>query len=382
MRDAVIVEAVRSPIGKRNGGLSSVHAADLSAAVLTALVDRAGIDPTVIDDLIWGCVSQIGDQSSNIGRYSVLAAGWPETIPGTTVNRACGSSQQALEFAVQALISGQHDVIVAGGVEVMSRVPLGSAKAGGIPYGPKVLARYPDCSFNQGLSAELVARKWGLSRTCVDEYSVRSHERAATAQDRGAFDAQIVSIPGEDGLTVSADEGVRRGTTIDRLATLRPAFAEDGVIHAGNSSQISDGAGALLVMTSDKAAELGCTPMARYLAGAVCGSDPVLMLTGPIPATEKVLRKAGIDLTDVGAFEVNEAFAPVPLAWLAETGVDPELVNPLGGAIALGHPLGASGAVLMTRMIHHMRDNNIRYGLQTMCEGGGTANATLVELVA
>ena len=380
MRDVVIVDAVRSPIGKRNGGLSRIHPADLSAVVLAALIDRAGIDPTLIDDVIWGCVSQVGDQSSNIGRYAVLAAGWPETIPGTTVNRACGSSQQALDFAVQAVKSGHHDVVVAGGVEVMSRVPLGAARAEGMPYGPKVLARYPDCPFNQGLSAELVAQKWSLSRTHVDEFSVLSHERAARAQDSGAFDVQIVAVAGPDGHAVTADEGIRRGTTLEKLAALRPAFADDGVIHAGNSSQISDGAAALLVMTSDKAAQLGCRPMVRYSAGAVCGSDPELMLTGPIPATEKVLRKAGIELADVGTFEVNEAFAPVPLAWLAETGADPKLVNPLGGAIALGHPLGGSGAVLMTRMIHHMRDNNIRYGLQTMCEGGGTANATVVEL--
>lgn len=382
MRNVVIVAAVRTPLGKRNGGLSSIHAADLSAIVLNALVDRAGIDPALIDDVIWGCVSQIGDQSSNIGRYSVLAAGWPESIPGTTVNRACGSSQQALEFAVQGVMSGHHDIVVAGGVEVMSRVPLGAAKADGMPYGPQVRARYPDSSFNQGVSAELVAQKWGLSRTRVDEFSVLSHERAAAAQDSGAFDAQIIEVTNADNQTVTADEGIRRGTTVEKLATLRPAFADDGVIHAGNSSQISDGAAALMVMTSDKAAELGCTPLVRYTAGAVCGSDPELMLTAPIPATEKVLQKAGVKLTEVGAFEVNEAFAPVPLAWLAETGADPELVNPLGGAIALGHPLGGSGAVLMTRMIHHMRDNNIRYGLQTMCEGGGTANATLVELAA
>ena len=381
MRDVVIVEATRTPVGKRNGGLSDMHAADLSAIVLNALMERAGVDPEVVDDVVWGCVSQVGDQSSNIGRYSVLAAGWPESIPGTTVNRACGSSQQALDFAVQAVMSGQQDVVVAGGVEVMSRVPLGAARADGMPYGPKVLARYADCTFNQGLSAELVAQKWGLSRQRVDEFSVLSHERAAAAQDSGAFDAQIVPVAGgTDGHTVTADEGVRRGTTVEKLATLRPAFADDGVIHAGNSSQISDGAAALLVMTPDKAAELGCRPMVRYSAGAVCGSDPELMLTGPIPATEKVLRKAGIDLADVGTFEVNEAFAPVPLAWLAETGANPDLVNPLGGAIALGHPLGGSGAILMTRMIHHMRDNSIRYGLQTMCEGGGTANATLVEL--
>jgi acetyl-CoA acyltransferase len=380
MREVVIVEAVRSPVGKRNGALSSVHAADLSAIVLSALVERAGIDPVLIDDVIWGCVSQIGDQSSNIGRYSVLAAGWPESIPGTTVNRACGSSQQALDFAAHAVMSGQHDIVVAGGVEVMSRVPLGAARADGMPYGPKVLARYPDCSFNQGMSAELVAQKWNLSRTRLDEFSVLSHERAAVAQDRGAFDSQIVAVPGADDQLLTADEGVRRGTTVDKLAALRPAFADDGVIHAGNSSQISDGAAALLLMTPERASQLGCTPMVRYAAGAVCGSDPELMLTAPIPATEKVLCKAGVALTAVGTFEVNEAFAPVPLAWLAETGADPALVNPLGGAIALGHPLGGSGAVLMTRMIHHMRDNDIRYGLQTMCEGGGTANATLVEL--
>src|SRR5277367_5551462 len=293
MRETVIVEAVRTPVGKRNGGLSSMHAADLSAIVLTDLVERTGIDPDIIDDVVWGCVSQVGDQSSNIGRYAVLAAGWPDSIPGTTINRACGSSQQALDFAVQAVMSGQQDVVVAGGVEVMSRVPLGAARATGMPYGPKVLERYGNFSFNQGLSAEMIAQKWGFSRNQLD-----------------------------------------------------------------------------------------LTPIVRYRAGAVTGADPVLMLTGPIPATEKVLRKAGVSLADVGVFEVNEAFAPVPLAWLAETGADPDRVNPLGGAIALGHPLGASGAVLMTRMAHHMRDNGIRYGLQTMCEGGGTANATLVELVA
>jgi acetyl-CoA acyltransferase len=384
MRETVIVEAVRAPIGKRNGGLSGMHAADLSAVVLNELLDRTGIGPEVVDDVIWGCVSQVGDQSSNIGRYAVLAAGWPESIPGTTVNRACGSSQQALDFAVQAVMSGQQDVVVAGGVEVMSRVPLGAARATGMPYGPKVLARYDNFSFNQGLSAEMIAKKWGLSRSQLDEYSVRSHERAAAAQDGGAFTDQIVPVFTEDGAQesiVTADEGVRRGTSVEKLAALKPAFVEDGVIHAGNSSQISDGAAALLVTTSEMAVGLGLTPMVRYRAGAVTGADPVLMLTGPIPATEKVLGKAGIPLSEVGVFEVNEAFAPVPLAWIAETGADPRRVNPLGGAIAVGHPLGASGAVLMTRMAHHMRDNGIRYGLQTMCEGGGTANATLVELV-
>ncbi|MDP7706042.1 thiolase family protein [Mycobacterium sp. TY815] len=381
MRETVIVEAVRTAVGKRNGGLASVHPADLSAVVLNELMDRAGVSPELVDDVVWGCVSQVGDQSANIGRYAVLAAGWPETIPGTTVNRACGSSQQALDFAVQAVMSGQQDVVVAGGVEVMSRVPLGAARATGMPYGPKVLARYDDFSFNQGISAELIAKKWGLSRTRLDEYSAQSHERAAAAQDSGAFTEQIVPVFCDDGSIVHQDEGVRRGTTVDKLAGLKPAFADDGVIHAGNSSQISDGAAALLVTTSELALEMGLTPIVRYRAGAVAGADPVLMLTGPIPATEKVLGKSGVRIDEVGVFEVNEAFAPVPLAWLAETGADPQRLNPLGGAISLGHPLGASGAVLMTRMVHHMRDNGIRFGLQTMCEGGGTANATLVELV-
>jgi acetyl-CoA acyltransferase len=323
----------------------------------------------------------VGDQSSNIGRYAVLAAGWPENIPGTTVNRACGSSQQALDFAVHAVMSGQQDVVVAGGVEVMSRVPLGAARATGMPYGPKVLERYDNFGFNQGISAELIAERWNLSRTRLDEYSAQSHERAAAAQSSGAFKDQIVPVFTDDAV-VTEDEGIRRGTTVEKLATLKPAFTENGVIHAGNSSQISDGAAALLVMTAETAVTLGLTPIVRYRAGAVTGADPVLMLTGPIPATEKVLRKTGLNIDDIGVFEVNEAFAPVPLAWQAETGADPAKLNPLGGAIALGHPLGASGAVLMTRMVHHMRANGIRYGLQTMCEGGGTANATVVELLA
>ena len=381
MRETVIVGAVRTPVGKRNGGLSDQHAADLSALVLNELVERTGVDPDIIDDVVWGCVSQVGDQSSNIGRYSVLAAGWPEHIPGTTVNRACGSSQQALDFAVQAVMSGQQDVVVAGGVEVMSRVPLGSARATGQPYGPKALARYDGFAFNQGISAELIAQKWNLSRSRLDEYSAQSHERAAAAQDAGVFIDQIMPVF-TDGGVVTDDEGIRRGTTAEKLAGLKPAFQDDGVIHAGNSSQISDGAAALLVTTLENAVNLGLTPLVRYRAGAVTGADPILMLTGPIPATEKVLHKSGVGIEEIGVFEVNEAFAPVPLAWLADTGVDEAKLNPLGGAISLGHPLGASGAVLMTRMIHHMRDNGIRYGLQTMCEGGGTANATIVELMA
>jgi acetyl-CoA acyltransferase len=379
-REAVVVEAVRTAVGRRGGGLSTAHAADLSADVLRALAHRAGIDPAVVDDVIWGCVGQVGDQSANIGRYAVLAAGWPESVPGTTINRACGSSQQAFEFAVHAVRSGAMDVVVAGGVEVMSRVPLGSTRAGGIPYGPRVLARYDDFSFNQGESAERIAQRWGFSRAALDEYASRSHELAAAAIDGGAFDEQIVPVATPDGTAVRTDEGVRRGTTPETLARLRPSFAEDGVIHAGNASQISDGAAALLVTTPERAAELGLTPIVRYHTGVVAGDDPVLMLTGPIPATEKLLKRSGVALGEIGVFEVNEAFAPVPLAWLAETGADQARLNPLGGAIALGHPLGAPRAVLMTRMIHHMRDRGLRYGLQTMCEGGGTANATLLEL--
>jgi acetyl-CoA acyltransferase len=381
MRDAVIVEAVRTPVGKRNGGLSTVHPVDLSALVLNELVRRTGVDPELVDDVIWGCVSQIGDQSSNVGRFAVLAADWPERIPGTTVNRACGSSQQALDFAAHAVMCGAMDIVVAGGVESMSRVPLGAARQVGMPYGPTVLGRYDDFSFNQGISAELIAEKWGFSRTDLDTFAVRSHALAAAAIDGGAFDAQLISVQAGDH-EVTADEGVRRGSTVERLAQLKPSFKEDGVIHAGNASQISDGAAALLVTSPERARDLGLTPIVRYHSGAVVGADPVLMLIGPIAATEKLLGRAGVALADVGVFEVNEAFAPVPLAWLAETGADPELMNPLGGAIALGHPLGATGAILMTRMVHHMRDHGIRYGLQTMCEGGGTANATLVELAA
>jgi acetyl-CoA acyltransferase len=381
MRDAVIVEAVRTPVGKRNGGLSAVHPVDLSALVLTELARRTGLDPGLVDDVIWGCVSQIGDQSSNIARFAALAADWPEHIPGTTVNRACGSSQQALDFAAHAIMCGAMDIVVAGGVESMSRVPLGAARTVGMPYGPRVLARYDDFSFNQGISAELIAEKWGFSRADLDTFAVRSHVLAAAAIDDRAFAAQLVPVPAGDH-EVTVDEGVRRESTVERLAQLKPSFREDGVIHAGNASQISDGAAALLVMSPERARSLGLTPIVRYHSGAVVGDDPVLMLTGPIAATEKLLGRAGVALADIGVFEVNEAFAPVPLAWLAETGADPERLNPLGGAIALGHPLGASGAILMTRMVHHMRDRGLRYGLQTMCEGGGTANATLVELAA
>jgi acetyl-CoA acyltransferase len=380
LREAVICTPIRTAVGKRNGGLSSVHPVDLSAEVLNALLARAALSPDVVDDVIWGCVGQIGDQSSNIARFAVLAAGWPDDIAGVTVNRACGSSQQAVDFAAHAVTSGQYDLVVAGGVESMSRVPLGAARETGFPYGPRVMQRYDDFSFNQGISAELIAKRWKLSRTHLDEFASRSHALAAAAIDSGAFDEQIVPVEADAG-TVNLDEGVRRGTSVETLAALKPSFREDGVIHAGNSSQISDGAAAMIVTTPERARELGLTPLARYCAGAVSGADAKLMLTGPIPATAKVLKKSGVALEDIGVFEVNEAFASVPLAWLADTGVDIGRLNPLGGAIALGHPLGASGAILMTRMLHHMRANDTRYGLQTMCEGGGTANATIVELI-
>jgi acetyl-CoA acyltransferase len=386
VREAVIVEAVRTAIGKRNGALSQSHAADLSGHVLRELAARTGIDPVLVDDVIWGCVGQVGDQSANIGRYGVLAAGWPESVPGTTINRACGSSQQALEFGFAGVISGAYDVVVAGGVEVMSRVPLGATRQGGFPYGPAVMARYDNFEFNQGEGAELIAKRWGLSRQQLDEYSSRSHELAAAAIDAGAFDEQIVpvTVPEAEGdatIEFKVDEGLRRGTTPEKLAKLKPSFRGDGVIHAGNSSQISDGSAALLITTPQRAAELGLTPIARYHTGAVAGADPVTMLTGPIPATQKLLKRSGVSLDEIGVFEVNEAFASVPLAWQAEIGADFGKLNPLGGAIAVGHPLGASGAILMTRMIGHMRDQGLRYGLQAMCEGGGTANATLIELV-
>ncbi|MCH5677592.1 thiolase family protein [Streptomyces gilvus] len=380
MREAVVVAAVRTPIGRRNGTLAGVHPVDLSALVLKELVRRTGIDPQDVDDVQWGCVTQMGDQSSNVARFAVLAAGWPASVPGVTVNRACGSSQQALDHAAHAVMSGQQELVVAGGVESMSRVPLGAARGTGLPYGPAARARYDGSDFNQGTGAEMIAERWRLSRQALDEYAAESHARTAAAADSGAFDEQIVPVVTPEG-TLAADEGLRRGTTAEKLAALKPSFREDGVIHAGNASQISDGAAALLVTTVERARALGLTPLVRYHSGAVIGDDPVMVLTGPIPATAKVLRRAGLSIDDIGAFEVNEAFAPVPLAWLAETGADPKRLNPVGGAIAVGHPLGASGAVLMTRLIHHMKDQGIRYGLQTMCEGGGTANATVVELV-
>jgi acetyl-CoA acyltransferase len=381
MQDAVIVEAVRTPVGRRNGGLSGVHPVDLSAHVLTSLVERAGVDPALVDDVIWGCVGQVGEQAFDIARNAALAAGWPETVTGVSIDRQCGSSQQSIHFAAAGLIAGQYDVVVAGGVESMSRVPMGSALIGKDPFGDRFMARYGTAP-NQGLGAEMIAEKWGFTRDQLDEFSVGSHEKAAAARAEGRFEAQITPVTLPDGTVVSEDEGIRPGTTTEVLAKLKTVFKpEGGVITAGNSSQISDGSAALLMMTGDKARELGLTPIARVHTAVLAGADPVIMLTAPIPATEKALAKSGLSLDDIGAFEVNEAFAPVPLAWLADIGGDAKAVNPNGGAISLGHPLGGSGARIATTLLHHMRDNGIRYGLQTMCEGGGQANATIFELL-
>jgi acetyl-CoA acyltransferase len=381
MRDAVIVEAVRTPVGRRGGGLAETHPVDLSARILQALIERTGLDPALVDDVYWGCVSQVGEQAWNVGRNAPLAAGWPETVPGTTIDRQCGSSQQAVHFAAAAVISGQCDVVVAGGVESMTRVPMGSnfLSGPGLPFGPMMMARYDNVMFNQGVGAEMMAERWGLSRSQLDEYSLASHAKAAAAQDAGGFAGQIAPVTRPDGTVVDADEGIRRDSTIERLGGLKTPFKPDGVVTAGNASQISDGSAALLVMTSERAAELGLRPLARIHTAVMAAADPVIMLTAPIPATEKALKRSGLAIGDIGAFEVNEAFASVPLAWLAETGADPARLNPNGGAIALGHPLGGSGARLMTTLVHQLRDRGLRYGLQTMCEGGGMANATILE---
>jgi acetyl-CoA acyltransferase len=359
-----------------------MHPADLSAHVLSALAGRTGVGPELIEDVIWGCVSQAGEQTLDIGRTAALAAGWPESVTGVTIDRQCGSSQQAVHFAAAGLIAGQYDVVVAGGVESMSRVPMGSAARDADPLGERYRARYGDAFPHQGIGAEMIADRWGLSRTELDGFSLGSHAKAAAAQDEGRFDAQLAPVTLPDGTVVSRDEGVRRGGTLESLAGLRTVFRPGGgKVTAGNSSQISDGSAALLMTTSERAAQLGLSPIARVHTAVLAGSDPVIMLTAPIPATQKALARAGLRIEDIGAFEVNEAFASVPLAWLAETGADISRLNPSGGAIALGHPLGGSGARLMTTLVHHLRDNGIRYGLQTMCEGGGQANATILELL-
>jgi acetyl-CoA acyltransferase len=378
-RDAVLVGAVRTPVGigkPGRGALSGVHPVDLSALVLQALAVRTGVDPALVDDVVWGCVSQVGEQSVNVGRNAALAAGWPEDVVGVTVDRQCGSSQQAVQFAAASVVAGYADLVVAGGVESMSRVPMLSSVAGGEgPFGPMMRARYDDGLVPQGVSAELVAQRWSLSREDVDAIALRSQQRAAAATAEGRFTEEIVPVAG-----VTTDQGIRP-TTAEGLAALTPAFREDGVVTAGNSSQISDGAAALLVTTSGFARRLGLRPLARVHTVATAGVDPVTMLTAPIPATQKALKRSGLAIEDVGTFEVNEAFASVIGAWLADTGASPERTNPDGGSIALGHPLGASGARIMTTLVHRMRREGIRYGLQTMCEGGGMANATILELL-
>jgi len=379
MRDAVIVESVRTPVGigkPEKGTLSGIHPVDLSAHALKALVERVGIDPADIDDVYWGCVGQVGEQSANVARNSALAAGFPVDVPGVSIDRQCGSSQQAVAFAAASVISGNADVVIAGGVESMSRVPMFTNMSGGDgPFSPEMIRQYPGL-VPQGISAEMIAEQWGLSRERLDELAATSQQRAAAAALAGLFDAEITAINGVD-----SDQGIRPTTTVESLSALKPAFNPEGVVTAGNASQISDGSAALLVMTSQRAQELGLTPIARVHTNVMAGVDPVIMLTGPIPATEKVLKKSGLSLSDIGTFEVNEAFASVVGAWLKDTGADHALMNPNGGAIALGHPLGASGARIMTTMLHHMKRNNIKYGLQTMCEGGGMANATILELL-
>jgi len=380
MNYAVIVAARRTPTGKREGMRCGIHPADLSALVIEDIVSTTGIDPNLIDDVIWGCVTQAGEQTGDIARTAALSAGLPESVTGVTVDRQCGSSQQALHFAAAGVASGQYDIAIAGGVESMSRNPMFSSSMGKSPYGTKFKDRYQGDDPNQGIGAEMIAEKWGFSRTELDEFAVRSHELAAAATDAGAFESQIIPVETENG-TVSVDEGIRRGGSVEKLAKLQTVFKEDGVIHAGNASQISDGSAAMLVMSSQRAKELGLTPLVRVHTAVLAGADPIMMLTAPIPATEKALKKSGLSINDIGTFEINEAFAPVPLAWLKETGANPDLLNPHGGAIALGHPLGGSGARLMSTMIHNMVNNNIKYGLQSMCEGGGQANATILELL-
>jgi acetyl-CoA C-acetyltransferase len=382
MADAYLVGAVRTPVGKRGGSLSAIHPADLGAVVIETLLERTGADPDAIDDVIWGCVGQMGPQASNIGRITALSAGLPEHVPGTTVDRQCGSSQQAVHFAAQAVMSGVQDLLIAGGVEVMSQVPIASPTTIGIEHGmthprggERWRRRFGDQPISQFRGAELIAEKWDLSREFMEQFALESHRRAVAAADGGLFDEETVPVAGLD-----RDEGPRAGSTPEALAGLAP-ISDDGRLTAALASQISDGAAALLVASEKAVRRHGFRPLARIHAMAVIGSDPVSMLTGPIPATEAALRRSGLSLAEIGTFEVNEAFASVVLAWAAETGADLDRTNPQGGAIALGHPLGATGARLMTTMLHRLRRDGVRYGLQTMCEGGGMANATVLELL-
>ncbi|MFF3467918.1 thiolase family protein [Streptomyces sp. NPDC001984] len=380
MNEPVIVQALRTPLGKRNGALASIHPADLSAVVLRALVDTTGIDPGIVDDVVWGCVSQTGEQTFNIARTAVLSAGWPESVPGVTVDRQCGSSQQAVHFAIAGVAAGHYDVVVAGGVESMSRIPMFSAVSDdSFPLGHAYAERYGSAFPSQGLGAEAIAAELRISRGELDEFSLESHRRATAAWDTGRFAKQVVPVVLPDGSVLATDEGMRRDTTLAALEKLSPAFVDHGVVTAGNASQISDGAAGLLIMSRERARQLGLTPLARVAHVALAGTAPMPMLEAPVPATHKVLAKSGLRIEDVGAAEVNEAFAAVPLAWQREFQIPETSLNPLGGAIALGHPLGASGARIMTTLVHHLRDTQARWGLQTMCEAGGLANATLLE---
>jgi acetyl-CoA acyltransferase len=383
MIDAVIVDAVRTPGGKRNGQLKDWHPAQLAAHVLKALETRNGLDPAMVDDVIMGCVMQVGQQSLNIGRNAVLTAGWPESVPATTVDRQCGSSQQSMHFAAQGVMAGAYDVVIAAGVEVMSRVPMGSSivKDMGFPFPKEMFDRYEETGLPpQGIGADMIAVEYGFGREDLDAFGAQSQQRAVIATAEGRFDREIVPVPIEDGTQMmTKDQGVREGTTVETLAGLKPAFKEDGLITAGNSSQICDGASAVLIMSAEKAKELGMKPRARFHAFALAGTDPVTMLKGPIPATKKILEKTGMSINDIDLFEVNEAFASVVLAWAKELGADMSKVNVNGGAIALGHPLGGSGTKLMATLLNELERTGGRYGLQVMCEGGGLANATIIE---
>ncbi|MFT7645884.1 MAG: acetyl-CoA acyltransferase [Candidatus Poriferisodalaceae bacterium] len=385
MREAVIVDAVRTPGGRRNGKLQDWHAADLGAHVLKALQERNNLDPEMVDDVIMGCVMQVGEQSLNVGRNAVLAAGWPESVPATTVDRQCGSSQQALHFAAQGVMAGAYDIVIAAGVEVMTRTPMGASvlKGMGFPFPQSMLDRYEETGLPpQGIGADMIADEYGITREQLDEFGAESQRRAMVATEEGRFDNEIVPVPVViDGQTemMNTDEGIRPGTTAETLSKLKPAFKEDGKITAGNSSQISDGASAVLVMSAEKAKELGLTPRARFHSFAVAGADPVTMLKGPIPVTEKILDRSGLSMDDIDLFEVNEAFASVVLAWQKEHNADLSKTNVNGGAIALGHPLGSSGTKLMATLLNELERTGGRYGLQTMCEGGGMANATIIE---
>ena len=389
MTTAVIVDAVRTPGGKRNGKLRNWHAVDLASETLKALQERNNLDPELIDDVIMGCVMQVSEQSLNIGRNAVLAAGWPESVPATTVDRQCGSSQQALHFAAQGVMAGAYDIVIAGGVESMTRTPMGSSVVRdlGFPFGPRMMNRYAEKGglVGQGIGAEMIADQWGLSREDLDRFSAQSHQRAARATAEGRFENEIVSVAIRDDEgkdtdeRITTDEGIRPDSTVETLANLKPAFKPDGKVTAGNSSQITDGAAAVLIMSEEKAAALGLRPRARFHAFALAGVDPVTMLTGPIPATTNVLERAKMTMDDIDAVEINEAFASVVLAWEKEHHPNMETVNPNGGAIALGHPLGASGAKLMGTLLNELERTDGRYGLLTMCEGGGLANATIIE---